>query len=376
MRIVAFGSSIVSSYWNGAATYYRGCYKYLARCGHQIVFVEPDAYGRQQHRDSGDFSYVESIVYRPGSDIDAVLKLASTADVVIKHSGIGVDDEVLEQRVLECRRNAMVVFWDVDAPATIDRIQKHPGDPFRCAIPQYDAIFTYGGGPAVREAYEQFGARAYFSIYNGLDSEAHHVVSPDPAYRCDLAFVGNRMPDREARVDELFFAAAALAPEKAFLLGGEGWEGKPMPQNVRWIGHVPTSAHNRVNCSAEMVININRSSMAECGYSPPTRIFEAAGAAACILCDEWPGIEECFEPNQEIVIVRDASDVVAALQGLDRRTRRRIGNAALIRALQNHTYLQRARQVDRAFREGAMRRRSIDVDTLASGAGMRTESRP
>ena len=66
MKIFAFGASIVSSYWNGAATYYRGCYKYLARRGHQITFAEPDAYGRQQHRDSGDYSWVESIVYQPG----------------------------------------------------------------------------------------------------------------------------------------------------------------------------------------------------------------------------------------------------------------------------------------------------------------------
>ncbi len=64
MKIFAFGSSIVSSYWNGAATYYRGCYKYLARRGHQITFAEPDAFGRQQHRDEGDFSYVDAVVLR------------------------------------------------------------------------------------------------------------------------------------------------------------------------------------------------------------------------------------------------------------------------------------------------------------------------
>ena len=101
MKIFAFGSSIVSSYWNGAATYYRGCYKYLARLGHEITFAEPDAYGRQQHRDADDFSYVESLVYTPGSGIDEMLALASEADVVVKHSGIGVDDETLERRILE-----------------------------------------------------------------------------------------------------------------------------------------------------------------------------------------------------------------------------------------------------------------------------------
>jgi spore maturation protein CgeB len=101
MKIFAFGSSIVSSYWNGAATYYRGCYKYLARRGHEITFAEPDAYGRQEHRDTADFSYVTSVVYRPTVEVDAMLKLAAEADVVVKHSGIGVDDVLLDRQVAE-----------------------------------------------------------------------------------------------------------------------------------------------------------------------------------------------------------------------------------------------------------------------------------
>lgn len=350
MKIFAFGSSIVSSYWNGAATYYRGCYKYLSRRGHDIVFAEPDAYDRQKHRDSCDISYVHSLVYQPNSGIESMLRRASQADVVIKHSGIGADDELLEQRVLECQRQSVVIFWDVDAPATIARMKANPNDTFIKAVPLYDAIFTYGGGPEIRTSYLNFGARAYYTIYNGLDPETHHHVFADPEYECDLAFLGNRMPDREARVDELFLRAAELAPEKSFLLGGEGWGGKPLPRNVRWIGHVPTSEHNRINCSAGMVININRSSMAACGYSPPTRIFEAAGVAACMLCDEWPGLEDCFEPGREIIVVRSAEDVVQALRCYGQFTRRRIGSAFFAKAMQCHTYGRRAKQAEEAFR--------------------------
>ena len=68
MRIFAFGSSITSSYWNGAATYYRGIYKQLHALGHRVTFAEPDAYGRQQKRDADDFSYVNSIVYWSAED--------------------------------------------------------------------------------------------------------------------------------------------------------------------------------------------------------------------------------------------------------------------------------------------------------------------
>jgi spore maturation protein CgeB len=351
VKIFAFGSSIVSSYWNGAATYYRGIYKYLARAGHTITFAEPDAYGRQQHRDSGDFSYVQSLVFQPDVDLDRMLSLASQADVVIKHSGIGVDDKELERRVLECQPHAVVCFWDVDAPATIARMQADPDDSFALSLPQYNAVLTYGGGAQIRDHYLSFGARKYYSIYNGLDPETHHPVPPDPQYACDVLFLGNRLPDREARVDELFLRAAKLAPQKSFILGGEGWEAKPLPRNVRWIGHVPTADHNRVNCSATLVMNINRDSMAHCGFSPPTRIFEVAGASVPLLCDEWPGIEDVFQPGQEILTISSAEDVVRALSTYSIEQRQAIGRNSLARAMRDHTYAQRAAQSSNAFTE-------------------------
>ena len=365
MKIFVFGSSILSAYWNGAATYYRGIYKYLARSGHQVTFAEPDAYGRQQHLDAGDFSYVTSRVYRPGIDLDRMLALAGEADVVIKHSGIGVDDEELELRVLECQPHAAVCFWDVDAPATIARMKDNPGDAFPRAIPAYDAILTYGGGAEVRDHYRRFGARAYYSIYNGLDPETHHPVAADPSLICDVAFLGNRLPDREARVDELFLKAASLAPDRSFLLGGEGWEGKTLPANVRWIGHVPTADHNRVNCSASLVMNINRSSMASFGFSPPTRIFEVAGAGTALLCDEWPGIEDVFERGREILVIRSAEDVVSALAAYGVDERKRIGENALARALRNHTYAQRAAQAAAIFVELRAARAQTAVQAAA-----------
>ncbi len=404
-KIFAFGSSIVSSYWNGAATYYRGCYKYLARLGYDITFAEPDAYGRQQHRDSDDFSYVKSLVYQPrslngqngqpdtllsdGTDLDRMLKLAREADIVVKHSGIGCDDSELERRVpAECGLpsgpNAPMTFiWDVDAPATIHRMRADPADALRGSTPDYDAILTYGGGPLAYEGFREFGARAYYSMYNGLDPETHHPVPPDPALACDVVFLGNRLPDREARVEELFLRAAELAPHAQFILGGEGWGDKRLPPNVRWLGHVPTADHNRVNCSASMVLNINRASMAEFGFSPPTRVFEVSGAGTCLLCDDWPGIADCFNPtespnedspnqesqdqesqnqdhqnqdSQEILVVKSAEDVVAALTRYTLADRQRIGQAFHARGLQDHTYAQRAAQADLAFRECKARR--------------------
>lgn len=228
-------------------------------------------------------------------------------------------------------------------------VQKRAGNPFHADFPGYDAILTYGGGPKARQGYLEAGARSYTSIYNGLDPETHHPAALDADLASDVAFLGNRLPDREQRVEELFLRAAELAPDKQFLLGGEGWRDKRMPANVRYIGHVSTVEHNRFNCSAGMVMNINRASMAAFGFSPPARVFEVAGAGTCMLCDDWPGIDDCFEPESEILVIRTAEDVVAALRRHDPAARRRIGRAFHQRGLRDHTYAQRALQAEAAF---------------------------
>src|SRR5689334_3417692 len=131
--IAFFGSSLVSAYWNGAATYYRGIVRALHERGHRVTFYEPDAYGRQQHRDIADPEWARVVVY-PGEGEDGVLRAleaARSADLVVKASGVGVFDELLERAVLELRRpDSVVAFWDVDAPATLDRVHGDPADPF------------------------------------------------------------------------------------------------------------------------------------------------------------------------------------------------------------------------------------------------------
>jgi spore maturation protein CgeB len=346
MKLFVFGSSLTSSYWNGAATYYRGIYKNLHALGDEIVFAEPDIYDRQKNRDAGVIDYARVIVYTSADELDRLVADAASADLVVKHSGVGAEDERLERLVLSCQsETTRVAFWDVDAPATLTRVAADPADPFRKLIPQYDFIFTYGGGGPVVDHYLELGARSCHPVYNGLDPETHHPVAPDPARACDLAFVGHRLPDRERRVEEFFLRTAELAPEMKFLLGGEGWGGKRLPANVRWIGHVGAGDHNRVNCSARMVLNINRESMARVGFSPPTRVFEAAGAGACVVTDAWAGIGEFFEPGREILVASSAEEVVELLRTVDKPRARAIGHAMRERALHEHTYDLRARQV-------------------------------
>jgi spore maturation protein CgeB len=350
-RIAFFGSSLVSAYWNGAATYYRGIIRALHQRGADVTFYEPDAYERQKHRDIDNPQWARVCVYKPEEEIARrLVKEARGADLIVKASGIGVLDAFLEAEVLRARTPGnLVAFWDVDAPATLDRIEMNLDDPFRALVPRYDVIFTYGGGDPVVQAYERAGARRCVPIYNALDESTHGPVAPDPRFESDLAFLGNRLPDREARVDKFFFQAARKMPDRKFIIGGSGWDSCAMPENVRWVGHVYTADHNAFNCTPKAVLNISRESMARYGFSPATRVFEAAGAGACIITDHWEGIECFLEPDREILVARDGDEVAAHLRTLTPDRARSIGHAARNRILAQNTYAHRAKEVEQVL---------------------------
>ena len=347
-RITFFGSSLVSAYWNGAATYYRGIVRALHARGYDVTFYEPDAYERQAHRDIPDPEWATVVVYEPTADgLERALDDGCTADIVVKTSGVGLFDRELEAAVVARRRTGqLTIFWDVDAPATLDRVQHDTADPFWALIPEYDLILTYGGGDPVVTAYEACGARECVPIYNALDPDTHHPVNRDARYRAHLGFLGNRLPDRERRVEDFFLRAAAVLPEHRFLLGGNGWGDKAMPSNVTYAGHVYTRDHNAFNCTPLAVLNISRDSMARYGFSPATRVFEAAGAGACLITDAWEGIELFLEPGREVLVAGDGDEVAGHVRALTADRARQIGAAALARVLGEHTYAHRVEQLE------------------------------
>ena len=210
-------------------------------------------------------------------------------------------------------------------------------------------VMTYGGGPPAVAAYEGFGARACHPIYNALDPETHHPVAPDPRFAADLAFLGNRLPDREARVEAFFLrgrttAARAPLPDRRPRLGRQADAGQRARASA--MSTRPTTTPSTATPLA--VLNVARDSMAEIGFSPATRVFEAAGAGACLITDAWEGIELFLEPGREVLVARDGADVAELSRHAGRpRPRARIGEAARARILAEHTYDRRGAEVRR-----------------------------
>jgi spore maturation protein CgeB len=331
----------------------------LAARGYQTTFYEPDAFERQSHRDIDPPDWARVVVY-PATEaaVREVVARAAEAEVVVKASGVGVFDDLLLEGVMAAARpDAVKIFWDVDAPATLAELRRGPDLPLRRLLPSLDLVLTYGGGPPVIAAYAALGARTCRPIYNALDATTHHPVAAEPRFEGDLNFLANRLPDREARVERFFLEPAARLPHRRFLIGGNGWDDKPMPANVQRIGHVGTRDHNAFNSSPLAVLNVARDSMADVGFSPATRVFEAAGAGACLITDAWEGVELFLTPGDEVLVARDGQDVAEHLAMLTPERARAIGEAARARALAEHTYARRAAEVDVLLqREAAIKR--------------------
>ncbi len=351
MKIAFFGSSLVSAYWNGAATYYRGIISVLHERGHEVTFYEPDIYDRQQHRDLDEVPYATSVVYSAENpdEVRAVVRRAHGSDIVIKGSGVGRFDELLEEAMLELQSaDCAVVFWDVDAPATLEAIERGELRRFRKLVPEFDLILTYGGGDPVVRSYGKLGARKCVPVYNAFDPATHHPVKPDSRFNATLGLVANRLPDREGRIRDFFHGAAEHLPEASFLLAGNGWDHDlPYLSNVHYCGHLYTRDHNAFNVTPRAVLNVLREGMARFGFSPATRVFEAAGAGACLITDAWEGIELFLEPGTECLVASGGAEVARHLSELDSDRAREIGKAALERVLEEHTYAHRGDQVER-----------------------------
>jgi len=349
LHIAFFGSSLVSMFWNGAATYCRGIIRALAKRGHQVTFYEPDAQDYHLRRDMANPDWAKVVVYRgnsPQSALSAVQQ-ARDADLIVKTSSIGVYDDLIEAAVLDLKRPGnLVLLWDFDAPATLERVAHSFSDPFRRLVRRYDLVITYGGGPAVIDGYKALGASRCVPIYNAVEPSTHFPAQSDPRFTSDLGFFGNRLPDRESRMDQFFLGAARLLPERTFLLGGSGWGERTLPDNVNYAGYIYPSSHNAFNSTPTAILSICRESLARHGYAPSTRIFEAAGAGACLISDAWDGLELFLEPGKEILVARTGAEIAQHLEDLDGHRAAAIGAAARARILAHHTYAHRVAQLE------------------------------
>lgn len=354
MRLVIFGLTVSSSWGNGHATIWRGLCSALAQRGHYVTFFERDAPYYACHRDLPQSAGYEIIIYHDWNDIQSHARQAvCAADSAMVTSycpdACAASDLILESAV------PVKVFYDLDTPITLERMRLTGSVDYIPAygLEPFDLVLSYAGGRALDELQRQLGARRVAPLYGSVDPEVHKPVTPLNRYQADLSYLGTYAADRQPALDQFLLEPARRAPDKRFLIGGAMYpEQFPWTANLWFVHHVPPPQHPAFYSSSKLTLSVTRSAMAEMGYCPSGRLFEAAACETPVVSDAWEGLDQFFEPGSEILIANSASDVVDAL-ALTSDDLHRIGAAARDRVLSEHTAGHRSEQLVRLLEVAA-----------------------
>lgn len=346
MKLVVFGLTISSSWGNGHATLWRGLCRALAQRGHRIVFYERDVPYYAGSRDFFELPDGELVLYdnweavrpraaRDAADADAAVVTSYCPD------GIAATDLILSEG------HALTVFYDLDTPITLARLEQ--GETVAYIGPDglhgFDLVLSYTGGKALDELSGRLGARRVAPLYGHVDPDVHRPVEKRGHYDSHLSYLGTYAADRQDALNTLMVEAAKCRPEQRFLIGGALYpQDFPWAPNIFFVRHLPPTEHAAFFSSSRLTLNVTRRPMAEMGWCPSGRLFEAAACGTALLSDAWEGLETFFEPGSEIMVAASTDEALAALD-LDDAEIRRMASAARDRTLSEHSSTRRAEQL-------------------------------
>jgi spore maturation protein CgeB len=338
MKLVIFGLTVSSSWGNGHATLWRGLCKALARRGHSVVFFERDVPYYAGHRDLVELPGGELRLYSRWDEVveQARRELADAEAALVTSycpDGIAASELVLESPA------QVRGLYDLDTPVTLLRVTAGEAVPYLLpqGLGEFDLVLSYTGGRALDELRDRLGARWVAPLYGHVDPDVHHPVQSCASMRADLSYLGTYAGDRQPALDSLFIEPARHLPDRRFVIAGAKYpDGFPWTENIFFLGHVAPSHHAAFFASSRLTLNVTRSAMAEMGYCPSGRLFEAAACGAPVVTDAWEGLDAFFEPGQEILCARTTAEATDAIECSDAELQR-IARAARERVMQEHT---------------------------------------
>lgn len=357
MKLAIFGLTISSSWGNGHATLWRGICRSLASRGHAVHFFERDVPYYARYRDYRDPP--PGVMLHLYNDWEAVLptvrKHLADADVSMVTSYC--PDALPASELCFDSPVRLKTFYDLDTGVTLHRFAA--GQPVDYIGPRllrdYDLVLSYNGGTSLGLLQCKLGAKRVAPLYGSVDPQAHKPAAVNPRFAADLSYLGTYAEDRQAALEALFLEPARQLPHRRFCLGGAQYPVEfPWTDNIFFVRHLPPAEHPEFYSSSRWTLNVTRAAMADMGYCPSGRFFEAAACGTPVLSDWFEGLDYFFQPDSEIVVAHNTADAIAALEMSDAE-RNRIGRAARERTLAEHTADARVAELETVLDEAMMR---------------------
>ncbi len=355
LRIVILGLSITSSWGNGHATTYRALVQALTERGHEVLFLERDVPWYARQRDLPEPPWGRTVLYR---DLEELRRLHARdirqADLVMVGSyvpqGAAVGDWVIHTA------GGSTAFYDIDTPVTLAGLKTGTIDYLTPElISRYDLYLSFTGGPVLQRLEREFGSPMARPLYCSVDPRAYF---PEPLpRRWDLGYLGTYSADRQPGLERMLLDPARRLTDRSFIVAGAQFPSHLLwPVNVEHVEHLPPARHREFYNSQRFTLNVTRADMIRAGWSPSVRLFEAAACGVPIISDMWQGLETLLEPGREILLVRQADEVVNLLREMPETERMAIGQRARRRILAGHTAAHRVLELEQHLTEHERRR--------------------
>jgi spore maturation protein CgeB len=345
MKLVIFGLTVSSSWGNGHATLWRGLCSALSKQGNDVSFFERDVPYYAHHRDLIWPESYKLILYPNWAHAHSLARTAiREADVAMVTSYC---PDACQASDLILNSSSIKVYYDLDTAITLEKLRNIGSVEYvpKHGLSGFDLVLSYVGGDALADLQQLLGAKRVAPLYGSVDPNVHKPVAPSQNYASDLSYLGTYAPDRQQALETLFLKPAQSLPKKKFMLGGAQYpDNFPWKENVWFVQHVPPPEHASFYSSSRATLNVTRAAMANTGYCPSGRLFEAAACETPVVTDSWPGLEQFFEPGKEIVVASSSDDVVNALS-LPPDELHRIGKSARERVMTAHTAEHRSREL-------------------------------
>jgi len=341
MKLVVLGLSLSSSWGNGHATTFRALLSAFAARGHEILFLERDVPWYAGHRDLPNPDFCRLELYPDLAALDGWREEVANADAVMVGSYVPEGVEV--GRWVQQHARGTTCFYDIDTPVTLAKLARGDFEYLSPEIiPDYDIYFSFTGGPTLARLEREFGSPQARALYCAVDTARYRPL--DAPKRWDLSYLGTYSDDRQPTLEKLLLATARACPDRRFVVAGPQYpEGIDWPENVERIDHLPPADHPEFYAASRFTLNVTRADMIAAGWSPSVRLFEAGACGTPIISDRWDGIEDVFEPGEQIVLADTTEQVIAALA----MEAQELGAAAREAVLAHHSAERRAEQLER-----------------------------
>ncbi|HJU15593.1 MAG TPA: glycosyltransferase [Stellaceae bacterium] len=345
LRIVILGLSITSSWGNGHATTYRSLMRALARRGHDVLFLEREAPWYAAHRDVLDPPCGAVRLYGSLDELKERWRGAlARADLVVVGSYVPEGIAVVE--LVRTWARGLLAFYDIDTPVTLAGLAAG-NCPYLSAdlVPVFDLYLSFTGGPVLRHLERHYGVQAARVLYCAVDPLCHRPEAAESLW--DLGYLGTYSADRQPKVEALLSEPARRWPQGRFSLAGALYPPDvAWPANLERIEHIGPADHHWFYARQRFTLNLTRADMIRTGYSPSVRLFEAAACGVPIISDWWPGLDTILKPGSQILVARDAREVLSYLRDMAEEERQRIAARARAAVLARHTAAHRAQALE------------------------------